>query len=128
MKNEAKSQLTKILGEYDAKLAEAERVDAAKRAADAAFPERFVAFKTEIIRPALEEVAEMLNNRGHEASIREQEESSSTAGGVKLASVSLRLVPKPFAHKSSDPNPPPSRLRSRRIEATGGSPCRRPIR
>ena len=104
MRDEAKSQLKKILGDYDAKLAEAERLDAAKRAAHAAFPERFMAFRTATIRPVLQEMADMLNERGHEASVREQEESSSAVGGVKSAAVSLRIVPKPFAHKSIEPN------------------------
>ena len=38
MKDEAKTQLAKILGDYDAKLAETARVDAETRAANAAFP------------------------------------------------------------------------------------------
>jgi hypothetical protein len=105
MKDEQKSQLTKIIGDYDTKITEAERADAAKRAADAAFPERFVTFRTKTIRPALQEIADMLNERGHEANVRDQEESSSAGGGVKSAAVSLRLVPKPFAHKSTETNP-----------------------
>jgi len=105
MKDEAKSQLTKIIGEYDAKLAETERVAAANRAADAAFPERFLTFRTETIRPALQEIVDLLNAAGHEATVREQEESSSAVGGVKAAAVALRLVPKPFAHKSTETNP-----------------------
>jgi hypothetical protein len=104
IKDEAKSQLKKIIGDYDEKLSEAERAEAAKRAAHAAFPERFLAFKTETIRPALQEMADLLNERGHEATVREQEESSSAVGGVKSAAVSLRVVPKPFAHKSTEPN------------------------
>jgi len=80
-------------------------VEAAKRAADAAFPERFLAYKTGTIRPALQEVADMLNERGHVATVREQEESSSTGGGVKSAAVSLRIVPKAFARRSTEPNP-----------------------
>jgi vancomycin resistance protein YoaR len=105
MKEEAKSQLKKIVGDYDEKLAEAERVDAARRAAHAAFPGRFVTLKKETIQPAIQEIADMLNERGHEASVREQEESSSAAGGVKSAAVWLRIVPKPFAHKSTETNP-----------------------
>jgi hypothetical protein len=104
MKDEAKIQLKQIIGDYDTKLAEAERTDAAKRAADAAFPERFATFKTKTIRPALEEIVEMLSERGHEASVREQDESSSAAGGVKSAAISLRIVPRPYAHKSTEPN------------------------
>jgi hypothetical protein len=105
MKDEAKSQLKKIVGDYDAKLAEAERVDAARRAAQAAFPERFVILRTNTIQPAIQEIADMLNERGHKASVREQEESSSAEGGVKSAAVSLRIIPKPFAHKSTETNP-----------------------
>ena len=105
MKDEAKSQLNKIIVDYDAKLLEAERADAAKRAAHAAFPERFMTFKSETIRPALHEIANMLSERGHEASVREQEESASAAGGVRSAAISLRVVPKPFAHKATEANP-----------------------
>jgi len=105
MKDEAKGQLKQIIGDYDAKLAESERLDSLKRAAHAAFPERFAAFKSATIRPALQEIADMLNERGHEASVREQEESSSAAGGVKSAAISLRIVPKPFAGRSPEPNP-----------------------
>ena len=105
MKNEQKSQLTKIIGDYETKLSEAERLDVAKRAADAAFPERFLTFKAKTIRPALQEIADMLNERGHDASVRDQEESSSAAGGVKSAAVSLRLVPKPFAHRTGEISP-----------------------
>jgi hypothetical protein len=105
MKHEAKSQLKKIIGDYEEKLAETERIDAANRAAHAAFPDRFIALRTEVIAPALKEIADMLNERGHEASVREQEESSSAVGGVRSAAVSLRIVPKPFAKKSAEANP-----------------------
>jgi hypothetical protein len=105
VKDEAKSQLKKIIGDYDDKLAQAERVDAANRAAHAAFPGRFVTLKAETIQPAIQEIADILNERGHKASVREQEESSSTEGGVKSAAISLRIVPKPFAHKPAETNP-----------------------
>jgi hypothetical protein len=105
MKDEAKSQLKKILGDYDEKLAEVERVDAANRAAHAAFPGRFVTLKREIIQPAVQEMADMLNEGGHQASVREQEESSTTVDGIKSAAVALRIVPKPFARRSAETSP-----------------------
>jgi hypothetical protein len=105
MKNEAKTELTKILGAYDERLAEAERVDAAKRASEAAFPAHFAKLKAEIIQPALQEIAAMLNERGHDAAVRDQEDSASAVGSVKYAAVSLRIVPKPFAHKAGEPSP-----------------------
>jgi hypothetical protein len=104
MKNDAKNLLKKILGSYDQKLAEEERLAAEKRAADAAFPDRFATLKTSTIRPAIQEFADVLNGHGHEVTAREQQESSSTAGGVSYAAISLRIIPKPFAHKSAETN------------------------
>jgi hypothetical protein len=102
MNNEAKTQLEKILGTYDEKLAEAERRESAIRAAQVAFPERFSALRANTIRPALQELADVLNGRGHESVAREQEESSTTAGGITSASISLRIIPKPFVRKSTE--------------------------
>jgi hypothetical protein len=104
MKTEAKSQLEKILGVYDDKVAEDARKVEVKRAADAAFPERFAALRAETIRPAIQEFVDQLCSHGHEATAREQEESSSTTGGISFAAISLRLNPKPFAHKSVETN------------------------
>ncbi len=105
MNHESKSKLEKIIGDYETKLAEAARIEAAKRAADAVFPERFVAEKAKTIRPALQEIADMLNAHGHDAQIREQEESSSTVSGFKSAAITLCVVPKPFVRK---PSPAPA--------------------
>jgi hypothetical protein len=105
MNIEARRQLTKIIGDYDEKLAETERVNAAKREAHAAFPGRFVTIRTVVIRPTLQEIADMLNERGHDASVREWEDSSNAEGGIKSAAVSLRVIPKPFVSKAAEPNP-----------------------
>jgi len=105
MKDEVKNQLKKIIGAYDEKLAEVDRLDAAKHAAQAAFPKRFATLKTETIRPAIQEFADMLTGSGHEATVNEQEESSSTVANVKWATISLRIVPKPFAHRATQTNP-----------------------
>jgi len=102
MKDEAKKQLKNILTAYDERLAETERAEAATRAALAAFPEIFATLKRDTILPALAELAEVLKASGHEAVPREQEESSSTAGGVTSAAVAFRVVPKPFAQRPQD--------------------------
>jgi hypothetical protein len=102
MKTEAKNELKKILGGYDEKLAETARKDAALRAAQEAFPARFAALKEKTIRPALQEFVEALTASGHEVSVRDQEESSSPAGGIAFAAVILRVIPKPFAFHSTD--------------------------
>ncbi|HEY5240173.1 MAG TPA: hypothetical protein VIJ22_01855 [Polyangiaceae bacterium] len=104
MKDEAKTQLKKIIGDYDEKLAEIERTDKAKRESHAAFPARFVTLKTQTIQPAIQEIADMLNERGHVATVREQEDSSTAEGGIKSAAISLRVVPKPFAVKATEAN------------------------
>jgi hypothetical protein len=104
MKDDAKTQLKKIISDYDAKLAENERVEKARREAQAAFPARFVSLKTEIIQPAIKEIVDMLNEGGHVASVREQEDSSTAEGGVKSAAISLRVVPRPFTAKASELN------------------------
>lgn len=102
MNAEAKKQLKHILETYDARLAETERVDTAQRAAQAAFPEQFTALKTQTILPVLRELAEVLTRSGHESTQREQDESSSTAGGVTSAAISFRVVPRPFAQRPAD--------------------------
>jgi hypothetical protein len=99
MKDDAKRQLERILGAYDERLVEADRLDAASRAAKAAFPERFARLRIETILPVLRELADVLNRSGHEATTYEQEESSSTSGGITSAAVSLRVIPKPFAQR-----------------------------
>jgi hypothetical protein len=104
MKQETRAELETILATYNEKLAEAERRNAAVRAAQAAFPEHFATLKTEMIRPALQEFIDLLGLHGHAASAREQEESSSTSGGITLAAISLRVIPKPFANKSIEKN------------------------
>lgn len=104
MNSDAKNRLKKILGTYDEKLAEQTRVETAKRAAEAAFPGRFAVLKAETIRPVIQEFVDMLSGHGHEATAREQEESSSSAGGVSYAAIPLRVNPKPFAHKSTETN------------------------
>ena len=102
MKDEARKRLKRILSAYDEKLAETERREAASRAAKAAFPERFSALKKEMLLPVLGELAEMLTASGHEATATEQEESSSSAGGVASAAISLRVTPKSFTQNAAD--------------------------
>jgi hypothetical protein len=102
MKDEAKKRLKQLLGAYDDKLAERERVEAAIRAAREAFPERFTTLRKKTILPLLQELAEELNGSGHEATFREQEESASTSGGVTSAAIVLRVVPKPFAQRPAE--------------------------
>lgn len=104
MKEHAKDELAKILSTYDDRIAEAERVDAANRAAIVAFPERYAATRRDVIRPIMQEFADVLNGRGHEGTVNETEESSTTEGGVSLAAITLRIMPKVFVPKATATN------------------------
>ncbi len=99
MNDDARKKLTTILATYDEKIAEAARVNAANLAAAAAFPERYAALRSNTIRPAVQEFADLLNGRGHEVTVSELEESTSSEAAVTSATISLRIIPKAFAHK-----------------------------
>jgi len=98
MNDDVKNQLSRILGAYDEKLAEVARVDAANRAAAVAFPERYAILRSDTIRPTIQEFADVLNGRGHEVTVRELEESTSSEAGVTSATIALRIIPKAFVH------------------------------
>ncbi len=104
MKDGARDELKKILSAYDEKIAEVARVDAANRAAQVAFPERYAALRRDTIRPLMQEFADMCNERGHEASVRDTEESTTTEGGVLLAAITLRIIPKVFVSRATATN------------------------
>ncbi len=80
------------------------RADAANRAAQTAFPERYAALRRDTIRPIMQEFAEVCNERGHEATVRDTEESTTTEGGVLLAAITLRIVPKVLSSKAAATN------------------------
>ncbi len=102
MKDDVKKQLTQILGAYDDKLAETARAEAVSKAAQAAFPERFVALMKDTIRPTFQEFADVMNSHGHQVEVREQEAESAVKGGATYTTISLHIVPKAFVSKSTD--------------------------
>jgi len=102
MNDDSKDQLTKILGAYDDTLAEVARVDAANLAAQVAFPARYAALRRDTIRPTIQEFADVLSGRGHEVTVRELEESTSSDVGVTFAAIVLRVVPKAFANNGPE--------------------------
>jgi hypothetical protein len=104
MKDDAKDELKKILLAYDDRIAESARVEAANRAAQVAFPERYSELRRDTIRPVMQEFVDVLNGRGHEGTLREAEESSTTEGGIKLAAITLRVVPKALVGRATATN------------------------
>lgn len=87
-----RDELGKLLNQYDerrrATLAREQKV----RDEDALFVAQFVELRRGVIRPAFEAAAAMLAERGHIASLAEQEFSVAEGGKVSEAWISLRIV------------------------------------
>jgi hypothetical protein len=87
-----RDELGKLLNQYDeqrrATLAREQKV----RDEDALFVAQFAELRRGVIRPAFEAAAAMLAQRGHIASITEQEFSVAEGGKVSEAWIALRIV------------------------------------
>ncbi|MGH7440614.1 MAG: hypothetical protein ACRENE_33400, partial [Polyangiaceae bacterium] len=79
-----------------------DRLDTAKRAAEAEFPGRFAALRAQTIRPALQEFVDVLSAHCYESAIGEQDESSTTTGGVSLAAISLHVIPRSSSARTTE--------------------------
>jgi hypothetical protein len=88
-----RDELAKLLDDYDerrrAVLAREQKV----RDDDALFLAQFVELRRSVIRPAFEAAATLLAERGHLASITEQEFSVAEGSKVSEAWIALRIVP-----------------------------------
>jgi hypothetical protein len=92
MADSMRDQLGKLLDEYD----ERRRVVLAREQKvkddDALFLAQFAELRRGVIRPAFEAAASMLAERGHVASIIEQEFAVAEGSKVSEASIALRIV------------------------------------
>jgi hypothetical protein len=92
MTDNLRDQLGKLLDEYDERrrvvLAREQKV----KEDDAQFLASFAELRRSVIRPAFEAAASMLAERGHVASIIEQELTIAEGGKVSEASIALRIV------------------------------------
>ena len=88
-----RNELGKLLDDYDerrrAVLAREQKV----RDDDALFVAQFAELRRSVIRPAFEAAATLLAERGHLASITEQEFSVAEGSKVNEAWIALRIVP-----------------------------------
>lgn len=88
-----RNELGKLLDDYDerrrAVLAREQKV----RDDDALFVTQFAELRRSVIRPAFEAAATLLAERGHLASITEQEFSVAEGAKVSEAWIALRIVP-----------------------------------
>ena len=93
MADPLRETLTKLLDDYDARrLGEQKREQKAKDD-EAGFLVDFAELRRDVIRPVFEAVAAMLEERGHRASIVEQEFVAGSAGRIGEAGITLRVVP-----------------------------------
>lgn len=93
MKDSHKAQLGEILSAFDAKRAAVKKETERRKTAHELFLEAFAEKTKSVIRPAMEELAIALRERGHDAEIVEQAESSDAQGRVQNARVTLSIFP-----------------------------------
>ena len=93
MPDHLRETLTKLLDDYDTRrLGEQAREQKAKDD-ETSFLVDFAELRRDVIRPVFEAVAAMLEERGHRASIVEQEFAGGNAGRISEAGITLRVVP-----------------------------------
>ena len=93
MADHLRETVTKLLDAYDARRrGEQEREQKAKDQ-EASFLADFEQLRRRVIRPLFEAVARLLEQRGHRASIMEQEFTAGSAGRISEAGITLRVVP-----------------------------------
>src|SRR6185295_15397759 len=93
MSDDLRTDLTRLLDQYD----ERRRADAARtkktKDDDASFLQRFATLRREVVWPVFEAVSVMLVERGHGVEIDEEEFSVDAAGKVREAGISLHIAP-----------------------------------
>ena len=87
-----REELGKLLNEYDERRRAVLEREQKVRDDDARFVARFAELRRGVIRPAFEAAATMLSERGHVASITEQEFSVAEGAKVSEAWIALRIV------------------------------------
>ena len=93
MADSLREALTQLLDGYDARrLGEQAREQKAKDD-EAQFLVDFAELRRKVIRPVFETAAALLEERGHRASIVEQEFVAGSAGRISEAGITLRVVP-----------------------------------
>ena len=92
MSESLRAELAKVLDRYDEERRAALAREQKGRDEDAQFLAQFVELRRSVVRPAFEIAAAMLAERGHQASITEQEFSVGAGSKVVEAAISLHVV------------------------------------
>ena len=93
MDDSTKKRLTSILDSFDAKRDAAKKDTERKRTEREIFLDKFAEKVKAVIRPAMEQVAELLKARGHNSEITEQMEAIDSDGRARNAGITLTIFP-----------------------------------
>lgn len=93
MKDDKKAKLGKILADFEAQRASANKAADRANTAHEEFLENFTALAKSTIRPAMEEVIEQLRASGHDAAIKEEQERREHDSKTRGASIMLYVYP-----------------------------------
>ena len=93
MKNETKDKLEKIFDMYDKKKNEAHQKAEKVKTEHEVFLDTFEVTITEVIRPTMEALGELIKNRGHGIEITQGKESMDDKGRTAAAQVKIQIHP-----------------------------------
>jgi hypothetical protein len=93
MADSLQEALTQLLDGYDARRRGEQAREQRAKDDEAQFLVDFAELRREVIRPVFEAAAALLEERGHRASIVEQEFVAGSAGRIGEAGITLRVVP-----------------------------------
>lgn len=93
MDDSTKKRLSGILDSFDAKRGAAKKEAERKKTEHEIFLEQFTEKAKSVIRPVMEQVAKLLESRGHNSEIREQKETIDSDGRTINAGITLTIFP-----------------------------------
>jgi len=93
MADSLQEALTQLLDSYDARRRGEQAREQRAKDDEAQFLVDFAELRREVIRPVFEAATALLEERGHRASIVEQEFVAGSAGRIGEAGITLRVVP-----------------------------------
>jgi hypothetical protein len=93
MKNDTRSKLETLLDNYEKKRLEEEIKQEQIQTAREIFLENFQELREKVMRPAMEEIGEILEQKGHQYNIEEQEYSIDRKGFTQEAHIEFNVFP-----------------------------------
>jgi hypothetical protein len=95
MNDKLKSEIDTLFNGYEARKAEQQKKSQAQKQKEDRFLKEFYSIREKVVKPAMEEIGEMLKARGQNCSIQEYNESIDHEGKTKDAQIGIYfLLPK----------------------------------